>query len=269
MEKSLKEYAEIAHNILNNDSRYKSNKTIISSLFIRLIKKGDIETIKNRLTIIDSYYSTQMNKRLYGIEELAEIFSLYSDDRLKNETSIFLEDPQADTMISSILNKKYGINKEGKPFGKAISLISKYLYFLNDYNFPIFDNLAFDSYAILKRNMYQSINTLNAENYFTSINHLNNISEINNYEKLDNILWLLGKLKNGSFSILMDMDKYKSITSIKEISQNFDLINNSNSRNKSTLKDNAIRTYIANNYKKSILFNNNEKAIFEFAFSLI
>ena len=67
----------------------------------------------------------------------------------------------------------------------------------------------------------------------------------------------------------MDVDKYKNITSINEIRQSFDVINNSNFKNKSTLKDGAIRNYIANNYKDSLLFNKDEKVIFEFAFSLI
>lgn len=268
MQKSFKEYANIAHNMLNNDSRYKSNKTIISNLFIKPIAKGDVETIKNRLTIIDSYYSTQMNKRLYGIEELADKLSLYSDSTLKNEISIFLEEPN-EGVLFQLFNKRYGLNKEGNPEKKAISLLSKYFYFLCDFEFPIYDSLAFDSYALLKENMFISINSLNEENYFASMKYLNSISNINNYEKLDNILWLLGKLKNGSFSILMDMDKYKNITAIEEISQEFDEINKSKSRNKSKLKDSAIRNYIANNYKDSVLFNNDEKVIFEFAFSLI
>lgn len=269
MNKTLKEYSEIAHNILNKESRYSSNKIIISSLFNRVLKKENVEAVKNRLTIIDSYYSTQMNKRLYGIEQLADKLSSISDKELKDEILNFLKTPQNFNLIKSILNEKYGINKEGKQFGKAISLISKYLYFLNNYNFPIFDNLAYESYSLLKRNIYySSLTVINEENYFTSLKHLNNISDINDFEKLDNLLWLLGKLKKGSFSIIMDIDKYLEITSIEEIKCQFDLVNSSNKKNKSVLKDGIIRNYIGKNYKQSNLFNKEEIEIFDFVFGL-
>jgi len=88
-------------------------------------------------------------------------------------------------------------------------------------------------------------------------------------KKLDNLLWLLGKLKKGSFSILMDIEQYKNITSIKEIVREFEKINSSKSKAKSALKDKAIRKYIAKNYKESKLFNNDEKTFFEFAFEII
>ena len=38
---------------------------------------------------------------------------------------------------NTLFSKEYGIDKSGKPFGKSISLISKYLYFLNGFKFPI------------------------------------------------------------------------------------------------------------------------------------
>jgi len=183
MVKSLLKYADIAHNILNNESRYNSNKTIISSLFNNAIEKGNIEAIKNRLTIIDSYYSTQMNKRLYGIEEISEQLCQFSDKELRIEVETFLEDPSQGTLLY-LFNLRYGLNKEGKSEKKSISLLSKYFYFLNNFNFPIYDSLAFDSYALIKRSIDHSLIKLTRDNYFKSLNHLNKISGINNYEKI-------------------------------------------------------------------------------------
>lgn len=265
---SLKKYSDIAHNILNNESRYKSNKNIISTLFNDSIKEGEIEVVKNRLTIIDCYYSTQMNKRLYGIEQMSELLSCFSDIDLQIELNQFLKSPK-EGEIFDLFNIRYGLNKEGKSEKKAISLLSKYFYFLYNYSFPIYDSLAFDSYSLIKKNIDLPIVTLKEENYFTSLIHLNTISGINNFEKLDNLLWLLGKLKKGSFSILMNIEQYKRITSIKEIVKGFEKINEGNNKNKSSLKDKVIRQYIKNYYNKSELFNVEEKHFFEFAFDLI
>ena len=140
--KSLKFYAELAHQILNSETQYISNKKIISELFGQR-PSGDFKSIvKRRITVIDSYYSTQMSKRLYGIDELAEAISKYTDDVLKYETTKFLKNPKGDTVINLLFSKHYGIDKAGKSFGKSISLISKYLYFLNDFEFPIYDSLG-------------------------------------------------------------------------------------------------------------------------------
>lgn len=87
---------------------------------------------------------------------------------------------------------------------------------------------------------------------------LNKSSNIDNFEKLDNLLWLLGKIKEGSFSILMDKSKYETIVKQVDFSKAV----------KSNEKDKAIRKYIQDNYKKSNLFSTIEKEFLEFAFSL-
>ncbi len=71
-------------------------------------------------------------------------------------------------------------------------------------------------------------------------------------------MWLLGKIKSGSFSILMDKIKYKSIT--ENITFHKD--------DKTKDKDERIRKYIEANYKTSNIFSQNEKEFLEFAFGL-
>ncbi|MFI1743248.1 hypothetical protein [Thalassobellus sediminis] len=258
--KTLKHYSNIAHNILNSETQYLSNKEIISVLFKSNNTANFESVVKNRITIIDSYYSTQMSKRLYGIDELANNLAQYSDDTLKTETTKFLNNPNEASIINSLFLKEYGINKSGKPFGKAISLISKYIYFLNDGNFPIYDSLAIDSYKLLKKNSLITIkSTIKEDNYFGYLKQLNLDTNINNYEKLDNLLWLLGKLSKGSFAILMNKDKYESL--IKDLSVKLKSV-------KSKQKDNLIRQHIKEIYQTSDLFTNNQKTFFEFVFSL-
>lgn len=265
MKKSIKEYSDIAHSILNSETQYLSNKTIILALFKNKATNDFQSIVKNRITIIDSYYSTQMSKRLYGIDQLANEISKYSDDELKSETIKFLNNPNKQCVVNSLFKKEYGIDKAGKPFGKAISLISKYLYFLNDCKFPIYDSLALISFKLLqKSNIIEDSKAINENNYFQYVKHFNIISNINNYEKLDNLLWLMGKISNGSFAILMDMNKYLALINTNEVKT--ELLKPINK--KSTLKDKVLRSYIKKNYKVSSLFSDNQKTFFEFVFSL-
>ena len=260
MSTNLKNYSIIAHNILNTETQYLSNKEIISTLFKDIPTNNFESVVKNRITIIDSYYSTQMSKRLYGIDELAKVISVYSDVTLKTETAKFLNNPSNDNLLSRLFLKEYGIDKSGKPFGKAISLISKYIYFLNDGNFPIYDSLAIDSYKLLKKNSFiRTKIAINEDSYFDYIKHLNSVTNINDYEKLDNLLWLIGKLSKGSFSILMNKSKYESL--IKDLSVKLKSV-------KSKQKDNLIRQHIKEIYQTSNLFSDNQKTFFEFVFSL-
>lgn len=252
MMNNLIHFSNLAKIILNQETRYEANKKIIQNIFKTPCVTFK-DTIQFRLTVIDSYYSTQMSKRLYGIEGIAELLSAKSDNELKQEINFFLDNPETSIFLKEAFKNKYGINKKGKDFGKAISLLSKYCYFLNDCNFPIYDTIAKVSYPLLVKNK-----RLNEDDYYLSIKELNEVSGINNYEKLDNLMWLLGKIKNGSFSILMNIDKYKKIT------KNVDFGKHDNSKQ----KDNKIRLYIERNYKISDIFSSDEKEFLEYAFTI-
>jgi hypothetical protein len=252
----LIELANKAQTILNQETRYQANKKIIQDIF----KTPSVtfkDTIQFRLTVIDSYYSTQMSKRLYGIEDIANELVKYSDEVLKVEIDNFLQNPTKG-IIKELFNKTYGFNKEAKNAKKAISLLSKYLYFLSECMFPIYDTLGKVSYNLLKNNNYITSPALTDENYFELMIALNKSSSINDFEKLDNLLWLLGKIKEGSFSILMDKSKYETIVNKVDFSK----------AAKSHDKDKAIRENIKYNYKTSNLFSKIEKEFLEFAFEL-
>ncbi len=265
MKKSIKEYSEVAHSILNLETQYKSNKEIISELFVQNTVNDFESVVKKRITVIDSYYSTQMSKRLYGIDELANNLAKYSDDTLKLEANKYLNNPNEDGVIKKLFTEKYGIDKSGKPSGKAISLISKYLFFLSNYNFPIYDSLALVSYKLLQNSNYiKSNQSISEHNFYNLIKELNINSNINNYEKLDNLLWLIGKLYKGSFAILMDIDNYLTLISINEVKQRL----NKEVNKKSSAKDEVIRSYIKENYNTSTLFSDKQQLFFDFVFRL-
>lgn len=256
MNKKLLKYSNLAQSILNQETRYQANKKIIQDIF----KTPSVtfkDTIQFRLTVIDSYYSTQMSKRLYGVEDIANELVKYSDEVLKLEIAKFLENP-TEGIILELFTQTYGFDKEGKNTKKAISLLSKYFYFLSECKFPIYDTLGKVSYNLLKDNDYITSQALTDDNYFELMIALNQSSTIKDFEKLDNLLWLLGKIKEGSFSILMDKLKYETIVKQVDFSKAV----------KSQDKDKAIREYIKDNYKSSKLFSPIEQEFLKFAFEL-
>lgn len=258
---TLKERAEQAHNILNQKTRYAANKGIISSLFIYRREKGNEEEIVKRLTIIDSYYSTQMNKRLFGLEQMAKSLSIKTDKELCHDLEIFLLNKGEQSFINEMFIQSFGIDKTGKNSGRAISLLSKYFFFLTNYQFPIYDSVAKKTYPLIIE-QDSKIKKLTEKNYFKSIIELNKNTGINNFEKLDNFLWLVGKLKYGSASILMNFEKYSSL--VENIQpEKFKKLH----KGKKVSKDAVIRQYIIDNLD-SIDITPLEKDFYKFTIKL-
>jgi hypothetical protein len=232
-------YANLAYKILEDSTDYIESKNLIHSFFKDKEENLTFEKVKLRLTIIDSIYSTNMNRRLFGINELAlEILKISqnNDKILIEKIGTFLSNPTNKNDISNILFKQFGIDKKGKPKGHATSLISKYFYFLLDFQFPIYDSLVKDNLPIINKKI-QCIKKLNLKNgqiqYFNDVIKFNKDSEINDFNKLDNMCWLFGKINKGSFSLIINKNKYLNL--IKYI----DLENK-----KSDKVDDAIKKYI-------------------------
>jgi hypothetical protein len=201
--------ANKAHGILNSKGRlYPIHKALITLYFNNYRKEDIHHIIEIRLALIDYFYSTQMNRRYYGIEELAnKIRDIYNfkdgeiekiDKEMSKDYSIFLDNIDCSKAFNSriyqLFENKYGIDKKGNEKGRAISLISKYGYFLTGYKFPIYDTLG--KYGI--KSLFGEIKSINSINdfmkYFSVIKKVNNVSKIVDYDKLDTLLWLYGKL---------------------------------------------------------------------------
>ncbi|MBV6484523.1 MAG: hypothetical protein KFKLKKLM_01029 [Flavobacteriales bacterium] len=213
---NLNYYADLAYKILEKSTNYNRGKKIISEIF-KIQPNNDLhfsDIVILRLTVIDSYYSTQMNKRLFGIEDIAnKIEEFKTDDFLKKQCEIFLVNPtETNSNISKLFENNYGIQKNGKESGQAASLISKYLYFLMKYEFPIYDSLAKQSYSTIKSNYQlnniQKIGFKFSIDYFQKIKTFKEFLKIESYNKLDNLLWLIGKVNKKSFSLILNRDSY-------------------------------------------------------------
>lgn len=233
-------YSNLANEILKEDTKYQNDKKLISDIFN--LDKSPIDSVLLRLTIIDSYYSTNMDKRLYGFEEISKAILSISenDDEIRRRFMGFVEDP-TDKEIKKLFFREYGYKKEGRKFGVAQSIISKYAYFITDYQFPIYDSLVIKSYPIIKKK-YKNLNLKRLPRefdvgFFPIIAKLNDVSGIKDFNKLDNLLWLFGKLHKGSFSIILNPEKYKLL--VKDLYFEYGL--------ESKKKDEVIRNHIKSN----------------------
>jgi hypothetical protein len=261
----INEYTELAYSILQNDTNYFRVKKIISRIF-QNDSDSRFETICFRLTIIDNYYSTQMNMRFFGIDDLAEkIMKIAKDEKTLQSMSFeYLEGTHKGGKMNDLFNGTYGINKNGNEAGQAASLISKYLYFLTDYKFPIFDNLVKVSYRLIKIRypelILEGLNEKFSNAYFQKIRELNIVTEINDYNKLDNFLWLISKLTQGIMSLILDKGRYIHIVKDIEIPKG----------TKSGKVDELIRKYIEENIASlNDLFNENELKFMKYTYGLM
>ena len=225
--KELIEKANLADRILHNETKYFTDKEIIKGIFGKTKEKYSIQNIIFRLTIIDSYYSTQMNKRYFGIEDIADSIweiSLHKENTMSEYFSDFAKNLQNEEIRNLFKKKNYGIHKDGNDAGCAISLISKYAYYQTGYNFPIYDSLAKKIYPLIMKKYFTTtketgnVKSNNIVEYIKSINQLKKLSGIDNYDKLDNLLWLSGKILEGNFYLLFKEKKeYKSfVKKVKE-----------------------------------------------------
>ena len=219
------------------DSVFSADKEAIKKIF----EETSVATKSNiliRLTLIDSMYSTQMGRRYYALEELAEVLFILSvnNNGLKQLFVDFANDPgkyvdkfnyQINNKESNLWSECYGIGKDGSEKGIAISLISKYAYFETEFKFPIYDSIACEMYPVIwercgfegkvaRKFVYKGLDgkidgKQTIINFIKAINSL--ISEINhprlNYDFLDRYLWHVGKIRRGNLSLILTREEYE------------------------------------------------------------
>ena len=185
------------------DNPYENQKKTIEKLFSKT-KHKDFDDIKLRLFVIDSCYSTQMNKRLFAFEALSDLI-LNLEEKSDLNTSIdvlsFVKKNQ------DLFKEKIGIDKKGSPKGHAFSLISKYFYYRTHFNFPIYDSLVFNELRL--ENQIKSPKKPSIL-YFEKLLEWKENFGIT-YDDLDMYFWVCGKVRSGSLSLLISNPKdYKN-----------------------------------------------------------
>ena len=210
---NYKEKSELAYKILENSTQYLREKSLIHDFFVdndSVLTEGKIMT---QLTIIDSYYSTNMSHRYYGIEEVKDAIIKLSTSQtdLRRKFIEYAFNPTNHEDITDLFHAEYGYSKKGFKFGQAISLISKYAYFITDFQFPIFDSIVREIYPLIQKHQKLSNNRVDA--FVLQINDLMKLTEIEDYNKLDNLLWLIGKINRGNYSLILNKQKYLDLIS--------------------------------------------------------
>lgn len=215
---------------------FSSDKEAIKHIF-EMTKGRSKSEILLRLTVIDSMYSTQMNRRYYGLQELAEKLDCLNQKQalpklfakfVKTKDICLFNGRIGNGKDFNLWEEKYGIGKDGKDKGVAVSLISKYAYFETGYEFPIFDSIACEMYPRIwkycgwkdkvptlkvKDKQQQMLGDKTILAFITAIGELikrlgGNIS----YDHLDRLLWFTGKIYRGNLSLVLERENYEWCT---------------------------------------------------------
>ncbi len=195
---NFEERLKLVQDILSN-CPYETQKKSIVELFEKT-KNTKKEDILLRLFVIDSCYSTNMNRRLFGFEELSKLI-LEIDSKLNKNIKV---DDFIKTNLE-LLNRQIGIDKKGNLKGHACSLISKYIYFRTKFNFPIYDRLVFD--GLKEEKLIDGKQTPKLD-YFLQLIRIKNKYKVS-FDDLDKYFWVCGKIKGGSLSLLIsDSESY-------------------------------------------------------------
>ena len=208
--------------------------------------------IYHRLILIDSLYSTNINRmRSFGLEEMTDtIWDLcndknnnHSDAHLAQSLSylIMLQNQQNVTPLINAFNDEYGyIN--GSKAGKAMSLLSKYFYFValiqqvDDYGFPIYDRIVRNLIRPMEKHMGLtplSTDLDNIEKFIVAIKHIvdtlanadQNLWDPKNsgkrkFELLDYFLWHIGKAGEQSYRLLFTQREYANYYNSNQTNSN-------------------------------------------------
>ena len=239
--KKLLNLFEKIHSEKKDESGYSLGKSTILKVF-KATDGYSHEDILARLTLIDSMYSTQMNRRYYGLEELAvALADVHNRKNLEEAFLDFLKDKDLKPfelrnsikVKTNLFIEKYGIGKNGEDKGKAVSLISKYAYFETEFRFPIYDSIVREMYPRIWnycgfKEQMPEIKANDMVSFIEAIDLL--ISKLDctdvTYDTLDRVLWYVGKIYRGNLSLVLSMEEYKAF--VKLYSKNkggFDVAN--------------------------------------------
>jgi|GEM_PF-1923996 len=185
-----------------------------------------------RLLLIDNAYSTNMRMRPYGIGELAEAISMLgSDEVVKDKMLTFLTNKPRDyapfdylksqqikykdggkDRASNLFCEGYGTEVHRASDKRALSLITKYAFFLTEKKFPIYDSLIKFVYPRLWNKLCPNspIKTMpsNIEQYIDSIDKMKHLLGGITYDELDFILWHIAKIIKGKYASILTMEDY-------------------------------------------------------------
>lgn len=231
------------NDVYQGDSGFTADKDAIVRVF-NGTNGSDKADLLVRLTLIDSMYSTQMSRRYYALDELAEVLAKLAEgkkDKLEKDFLAFAKNPEKHLKLfdfteieggkkvaKNLFSECYGIGKDGEDKGVAISLISKYAYFLTGFKFPIYDSIACEMYPLVchfcgwnelekkKLTISKGGKVQGAETMISFVNAINSLMaklgcKGANYDLLDRFLWFVGKIRRGNLSLVLTREEYEKV----------------------------------------------------------
>lgn len=205
-------------------SLYELDKQSITKLYETLGKEKK-ENIYTLLVVIDSTYSTQMTKRYYAMDELSDVlWGIEQRKPLEQAFCDLLKDKDFTPFNipgkgTNLFTENYGIGKDGKDKGKAVSFISKFAYFVTGCKFPIYDSIVKEMFPLFwkfcgfpknempKIEKNDIVSLINAIDMF--IERLGEHGIPADYDIIDQLLWRTGKIRRGNWSLILSMEQYQ------------------------------------------------------------
>lgn len=223
--------------IVNNNptgvSGYVQQREVINRVFQNTTGNGySLLGIIQRLTVIDSLYSTNARFSYYSIEQLAaKIYGIGSEQAVADYFDGIVRGGK-DTR--NLFSAHYGIRKNLENGGLLMSLVSKYAYYvlLQDaatypLGFPIYDSLVVgviseenpcEYFGIDEgKTVPKNLQAPSIEDFVATIdkvrvkllgNTATLFDELQQFDILDAYLWRMGKLYKGNYSLLLTCDDY-------------------------------------------------------------
>ncbi len=199
----IKKGLKLAKEIFEN-TPYETQKKRITELF-RKTENSNSKDIILRLIVIDSCYSTNMNKRLFAFEAMSNLI-LRLNEKIDSMGNVYKFIKNNFTIMTTVI----GINKKGNDKGHGLSLLTKYLYFRMNLNFPIYDSLVYNE-LIQQKFLDGSKQPKPTIEYFEKLQELKDKHNLS-FDELDCYFWVCGKIRKGSLSLLIDDQKlYKEM----------------------------------------------------------
>lgn len=234
------------NDVYKSESGFSADKEAILKVF-KITENETVKDILVRLTLIDSMYSTQMNRRYYALDDLANVLFKLSKGKQGELNRMFVEftkdpdnklslfdykeiQPNGNEITKNLFAGCYGIGKDGNSKGAAISLISKYAYFETNFNFPIYDSIACEMFPLVwhhcgfEKSMPKLIHREKGKvlgdktivDFIKAINLL--IGKLDSdkltYDLLDRFLWFVGKICRGNLSLVLTKEEYMNTLEI-------------------------------------------------------
>lgn len=271
LSKDITSSLKIIGRIASRASNYVTQRLTIQRVFdLTSGTSYNSQSIILRLTVIDSFYSTNAAYSYYAIDSMADSIFALGTERAASDYFYSIACGDADT--KGLFSKRYGIHKNLSIGNQQLSLMSKYAYYavLQDtasypLGFPIYDSLVKKMYPTVSRHLClkkKALSSISIESYVKALDEVRKtffvantklINGIQQFDVLDAYLWRMGKIDGGNYSLLFDQEDYEKFISNLGLKQT-----------KSNHFDNDVRSNCLTNSTTNIVFGTMKSGLMQY-----